>query len=49
MNLRDKIWEWAEGLDDWQNDLLRRVYEKGQLEESDLKEVHGNLRASLLN
>jgi energy-coupling factor transporter ATP-binding protein EcfA2 len=49
MNLRDKIWEWAEGLDDWQNDLLSRVYEKGQLEESDLKEVHGNLRASLLN
>jgi hypothetical protein len=33
MNLRDKIWTWAKTLDNWQNDLLRRVYEKRELDE----------------
>lgn len=48
MNLRDKIWDWAESLDDWQNDLLRRIYESGGLEENDLNEVKKNLFATLL-
>jgi len=47
MNLRDKIWEWADGLKDWQNDLLRRIYESGELTETDLKEVKENLLATL--
>lgn len=47
MNLRDKIWEWAEGLDDWQNDLLRRIYEKGELSETDHNEIKENLLATL--
>lgn len=48
MNLRVKIWEWADGLEDWQNDLLRRIYESGELTESDLKEVKENILATLL-
>ncbi|MEX2596034.1 MAG: hypothetical protein WEC59_03815, partial [Salibacteraceae bacterium] len=48
MNLRDKIWKWAERLDDWQNDLLRRIYESGELEENALIEVKDNLLATLL-
>src|SRR5690625_2221872 len=47
LNLRDKIWEWAEGLDDWQNDLLRRIYEKGELNETDHNEIKENLLATL--
>jgi energy-coupling factor transporter ATP-binding protein EcfA2 len=48
MNLRDKIWDWADGLEDWQNDLLRRIYESGELEEKELNEVKDNLLATLL-
>src|SRR5690625_39699 len=48
LNLRDKIWEWAESLEDWQNDLLRRIYEKGELTETDRQEVKENLFATTL-
>src|SRR5690625_2323074 len=48
MNLRDKIWEWADSLEDWQNDLLRRIYEKGELTETDRQEIKENLFATIL-
>jgi|GEM_PF-2971839 len=47
MNLRDKIWTWAETLDDWQNDLLRRIYEDGELDESNREQVLQNLIATI--
>ncbi|NGP90180.1 AAA family ATPase, partial [Fodinibius halophilus] len=47
MNLRDKIWTWAKTLDNWQNDLLRRVYEEGKLDESGREQVLKNLLATL--
>jgi energy-coupling factor transporter ATP-binding protein EcfA2 len=48
MNLRDKIWVWADSLEDWQNDLLRRIYDKGELTETDRQEVKENLFATIL-
>lgn len=49
MDIRDKIWEWSEGLDDWQNDLLRRIYELGELNEDELDKVKDNLLATISN
>lgn len=47
MNLRDEIWDWTGTLDHWQNDLLRRIYEEGELDERGREQVLKNLLATL--
>jgi recombinational DNA repair ATPase RecF len=42
MELNDHIWEWAMELPKWQNDLIRRLYQKSTLEDEDLKEIINN-------
>jgi hypothetical protein len=33
------LWAWLESLPDWQSDLMRRLIEKGALEEADVESV----------
>jgi len=39
MSVRNQILKWVEGLPDWQNDAVRRIFVKGDLTESDRKEL----------
>ncbi|MEX2347934.1 MAG: AAA family ATPase [Balneolaceae bacterium] len=43
MDLREKIWDWIKERPDWQSDLLRRLYSKGELDLEDFQEVKHNL------
>lgn len=43
MEFNDHIWEWAFGLPQWQNDLIRRLYQKSILDDEELKEVIDNV------
>lgn len=47
LELQNEIWKWAECLPNWQNDLLRRLYEKGKLSHADKSEVKDNILASV--
>ncbi|MBA9028740.1 AAA family ATPase [Peribacillus huizhouensis] len=43
MEFNDQIWEWSLVLPKWQNDLIRRLYQKSTLESKELKEVIDNI------
>lgn len=43
MEFKEHIWEWSLGLPKWQNDLIRRLYQKSTLEDEELKEVIDNI------
>jgi hypothetical protein len=43
MEFNDHIWEWSSGLPKWQNDLIRRLYQKSMLETKDTDEVINNI------
>ncbi|WP_096202059.1 AAA family ATPase [Bacillus sp. FJAT-45350] len=43
MEFNDHIWEWSLGLPKWQNDLIRRLYQKSTLESKDTDEVINNI------
>lgn len=43
MELNESIWEWTLGLPNWQNDLIRRLYQKSTLEDYELDEVMDNI------
>lgn len=43
MEFNDHIWEWSSGLPKWQNDLIRRLYQKSMLESKDTDEVINNI------
>ncbi|PFF53626.1 AAA family ATPase [Bacillus cereus] len=43
MEINESIWEWATELPNWQNDLIRRLYQKSTLENSELDEVMNNI------
>lgn len=43
MKFNDHIWEWSLGLPKWQNDLIRRLYQKSTLESIEIKEVIDNI------
>lgn len=43
MEFNDSIWEWSLHLPIWQNDLIRRLYQKSSLEKEELQEVIDNI------
>ncbi|MCM3390304.1 AAA family ATPase [Ureibacillus chungkukjangi] len=43
MELNNHIWEWSLQLPKWQNDLIRRLYQKSVLDSEELKEVIDNI------
>ncbi|ANC75498.1 hypothetical protein ABE65_000910 [Fictibacillus phosphorivorans] len=43
MNFNDVIWGWASSLPNWQSDLVRRLYEKSNLEAKENNEIFHNL------
>ncbi|MBT2640063.1 AAA family ATPase [Bacillus sp. ISL-39] len=43
MEFNTHIWEWSSELPKWQNDLIRRLYQKSMLENIDIKEVIDNI------
>lgn len=43
MEFNDYIWEWSLDLPKWQNDLVRRLYQKSSLENEELQEVIDNI------
>ncbi|MCE7790894.1 hypothetical protein K8O68_00510 [Salipaludibacillus sp. CUR1] len=47
MQLHEEIWQWSMALPDWQNDLLRRLYEKSDLSEEELSQVGANILTSV--
>lgn len=47
LELQNEIWDWTNRLPDWQSDLLRRLYEKGELNEVDKSEVIDNILVSV--
>ncbi|WKA55512.1 AAA family ATPase [Planococcus shixiaomingii] len=47
MELQNEIWNWTNRLPNWHSDLLRRLYEKGKLNEVDQSEVIDNILESV--
>jgi ABC-type dipeptide/oligopeptide/nickel transport system ATPase subunit len=43
VNFNEMIWEWAASLPRWQNDLVRRLYEKNSLEADEVEIVIENI------
>lgn len=43
MEFNTHIWEWSSELPKWQNDLIRRLYQKSKLENIDINEVIDNI------
>ncbi|MGG1814767.1 AAA family ATPase, partial [Cytobacillus firmus] len=43
MEFNTHIWEWSSELPKWQNDLIRRLYQKSMLENIDINEVIDNI------
>lgn len=43
MEFNTHIWEWSLELPKWQNDLIRRLYQKSMLEDIDVNEVIDNI------
>ena len=43
MEFNEHIWEWSLGLPKWQNDLIRKLYQKSELENEDINEVIDNI------
>ncbi|MGR5908465.1 hypothetical protein ACT7DL_23560 [Bacillus paranthracis] len=43
MEFNDYIFEWSLGLPKWQNDLIRKLYQKSTLEDEDINEVIDNI------
>lgn len=43
MEFNEYIWEWSLELPKWQNDLIRRLYQKPTLENDEIKEVIDNI------
>ncbi|KMM36353.1 AAA family ATPase [Guptibacillus hwajinpoensis] len=43
MNLHNEIWSWSSTLPEWQNDLVRRLYEKKTLSSEELELVADNI------
>ncbi|MGE7888987.1 AAA family ATPase [Bacillus cereus] len=43
MEFNDYIWEWSLGLPKWQNDLIRKLYQKSTLENEDINEIIDNI------
>ena len=49
MHLHEEIWKWSSTLPDWQNDLLRRLYERSNLSEQEVMQVKENVLSSVLD
>lgn len=49
MHLHEEIWKWSSTLPDWQNDLLRRLYERSNLNEQEVMQVKENVLSSVLD
>ncbi|MYL54038.1 hypothetical protein GLW08_11890 [Pontibacillus yanchengensis] len=47
MQLNKEIWKWSSTIPDWQNDLLRRLYEKNELNDEELNQVQVNILSSV--
>ena len=47
MNVLESIFEWSQGLHDWQRDALRRVLEKGPLDDQDADDLRALVKSSV--